>query len=70
MNLESELTVFCNEARLPVVEQGHKSIHKTVDLQPVLPARRAGSMMVHSLWEGLAIDWSSLRPTSREEAHV
>lgn len=69
MDMESELTAFCNQARLSVVELEHKPSHKTLDLQPVRPARSAGAMVAHSLWEGLAPDWSSLRPTSREGVH-
>lgn len=46
MDTELELAIFCNQARLPIVEQGYQSSHKTLDLQPVLPERCAGAVGV------------------------
>ena len=68
-DMEPELAIFYNQARLPVVGLGHQPRYKTFALQPVLPARRAGAMVAQSMWEGSTNDWSNLRPKSRERSH-
>ena len=59
--MEAEQAIFYNQARLPSVEQGHQSSHKSLDLQSVLPARCAGVMVAPNLWEWPTNDWSNLR---------
>lgn len=41
VDMESELAIFCDQARLPLEGLGHKPSHKTFDLQFVLPTKCA-----------------------------
>lgn len=59
---EPELSIFCNQAWLPVQGLGHQPSHRTFDLQFALPARCPEVEQVQNLWEWPASDWSSLRP--------
>ena len=43
---ESESAIFCNQARFPMIGLGHQIIHKTFNLQSVLPVRWTGAMVV------------------------
>lgn len=47
--IETELSIFCDQARLPVVGLGHRPCHKTFDLQLVLPAGCVGAMVAQNV---------------------
>lgn len=43
--------IFCNQARLTVIELGHQSMYKNYHPQPVLAGRSHGATVVQSFWE-------------------
>lgn len=55
---------------LPVMGQGDQPSNKTFDLQYVLPARCAGTMVAWSLQEWPINDWSILGPILQQEVHA
>ena len=61
-DMEPELGISCNQARLPVEAQAHQPSHKTFALQFVLPVDCAGVKMEQREREWTSNDWSSLRP--------
>jgi hypothetical protein len=69
-DMEPEPSTFYNQARLPVVGLGHQPSHKSFNLQPALPARCAGAMVVQNSREWPTTDWSNLRPTLGVGAHA
>lgn len=44
-DMESQLTILCNQARLPMVHLGHQPIHKALDPYSALIARCADAMV-------------------------
>jgi hypothetical protein len=42
--MEPQLSILCNQAKLPAVEVGQQPRHKTFDLASILPARYAGKI--------------------------
>ena len=46
---ELELSIFCNQTMLSVVELEHQPSHKTFNLQSVLPEIYAGKMVAPNL---------------------
>jgi hypothetical protein len=48
---EPEPTIFCNQARLPMVALWHQPRHKIFDLQFVLLAKCSGEVVAKNLWE-------------------
>lgn len=67
--VRSEPEIFCNQASPTVVSMRHQSSCKTFYLQPFLPARCAGVIMVQSLSEWPINEWSNLKPMSQEKPH-
>jgi hypothetical protein len=45
-NTDPEPVIFCNQASPPVVGLEHQPSPQTLDLQPVLSVRSAGTMVV------------------------
>lgn len=58
--------VFCNQARLSVVGLENQPSHKTYDLQSILSARCAGSIMTENVWEWSTNIWFNLKPMPQE----
>lgn len=61
-NVEPEPTIFCNQARIPVVGRRYQPNRKTFHLRFILPAKCAGLAVPQNLWEWPKTDgWIQLK---------
>lgn len=69
-NVEPEPTIFCNQARIPVVGRRYQPNRKTFHLRFILPAKCAGLAVPQNLWEWPKTDGSSSRVLPLQWPHV
>ena len=68
--MRSQLTIFCNLARLPVLGLGHQFSHKTFCLLHALFENCGVVKVVQNLWEWPNNEWSNLRLITWEGSHA
>lgn len=64
------LAIFCNPARLPVLELKHEPRNKTFNLQSRQSSRCAQEIEARSLWEWPTNDWPNFSPMPPEIVHA